>query len=476
MGEVSLLSSIANSQMIGQKNLKAPESKEELSLFAMLFQGMMTINPSQQSTELKENSSETISVKNEIVEIEQDNVSLQPLDLKANIGQPKTFNSETLGVEQATISLSQEVFDTANNGSQPVEDLLKWFNNLPEETQKEATKFIVDSMNQNKNGITLPGELLELIKVQPEAQEATKAELPKIQEMVTPMVNKTADTQVRTEKAMEPFSPSQSRIKKDIPFISIKHNNQPISYNFSTTSAQLPKQIINPAVNSIDQTQTIDLEQLASNTGNQVSLLTNDLQPAAEVNANIEIDSQQVDLSKLQTNNLFSIRDPKNVDTVNKIPVKEHMNFDQNFSNELGKVLIKNLKLPNGISETKIQLHPQELGQIDVKLVANNGQISAQIFTETAIGKELLESQISQLKQSLTVQGYQVDRIEVQQSNPSSNANQDHLKNSFNFNGQQSRQFAREQAPQKQNFYRYSDEAEDSSFYEVSISGIDYTV
>ena len=70
----------------------------------------------------------------------------------------------------------------------------------------------------------------------------------------------------------------------------------------------------------------------------------------------------------------------------------------------------------NGLSEARMILHPEHLGQVDVKLTLQNGQLVAHFTAQQAAGKEALESQMAQLRSNLQAQGYQVERLEVTQS------------------------------------------------------------
>ncbi|WP_217557552.1 flagellar hook-length control protein FliK [Paenibacillus sp. GbtcB18] len=99
----------------------------------------------------------------------------------------------------------------------------------------------------------------------------------------------------------------------------------------------------------------------------------------------------------------------------------------QNFAQELSQFMVKrmSLKMGNGFSEAKLSLRPQHLGTIDVVLTMQNGQLVAQFTADTALGKELLESQLAHLRQSLHSQGVQVDKMEVGQNTMSSSMFQD---------------------------------------------------
>lgn len=87
----------------------------------------------------------------------------------------------------------------------------------------------------------------------------------------------------------------------------------------------------------------------------------------------------------------------------------------QNFSEEFAKLVIRRFDTIqlNGFSQARIQLVPEHLGQLDIQLKMQNGQLTATIVTERLIGREMIESQLSVLRSSLTSQGIQLDKIEV---------------------------------------------------------------
>ncbi len=89
-----------------------------------------------------------------------------------------------------------------------------------------------------------------------------------------------------------------------------------------------------------------------------------------------------------------------------------------NFTGEMTEHVLKNMKitLAGGISEAKISLFPKNLGHIDVKLTMHDGQLVAHFAAETLAGKQMLESQLPQLRQALQSQGLQVEKLEVTQN------------------------------------------------------------
>jgi flagellar hook-length control protein FliK len=89
-----------------------------------------------------------------------------------------------------------------------------------------------------------------------------------------------------------------------------------------------------------------------------------------------------------------------------------------NFAQEMTDHMLKNMKitLVDGISEAKLSLFPKNLGHVDVKISMHEGQLIAHFAADTLAGKQMLESQLPQLRQTLQSQGLQVERLEVTQN------------------------------------------------------------
>ncbi|HKM35822.1 MAG TPA: flagellar hook-length control protein FliK [Lachnospiraceae bacterium] len=67
----------------------------------------------------------------------------------------------------------------------------------------------------------------------------------------------------------------------------------------------------------------------------------------------------------------------------------------------------------DGISEIDMQLHPENLGTLHVKLTSKEGVVTAQFTAENDAVKAALESQMIQLKETFKEQGVSVAAIEV---------------------------------------------------------------
>ncbi|BBI34436.1 flagellar hook-length control protein FliK [Cohnella abietis] len=89
----------------------------------------------------------------------------------------------------------------------------------------------------------------------------------------------------------------------------------------------------------------------------------------------------------------------------------------QQFAQQMEKFLVKQFQLSqgNGVSEAKLTLTPEHLGQVDIRIVLHNGQLTAQFITDNAMARDMIENQMAQLKTALNGQGLQVERLEVVQ-------------------------------------------------------------
>jgi flagellar hook-length control protein FliK len=102
-------------------------------------------------------------------------------------------------------------------------------------------------------------------------------------------------------------------------------------------------------------------------------------------------------------------------------PIKEAPVQARYLNTELSEMITERMQLSKNGDETniRIKLSPENLGQLDIRLTTLDGKVTAHIVTATAGAKELIESQLHQLRHTLVQQGIQLDKVEVvQQSSP----------------------------------------------------------
>jgi flagellar hook-length control protein FliK len=91
-------------------------------------------------------------------------------------------------------------------------------------------------------------------------------------------------------------------------------------------------------------------------------------------------------------------------------------NYDQfvkEFANIMGKSQM--VQAPN-MSKLLIKLYPEQLGSLRIELLQQNGIMTAKILASTKAAKEMLDSQLTNLRQALSSQNLQVEKIEVAQT------------------------------------------------------------
>lgn len=75
------------------------------------------------------------------------------------------------------------------------------------------------------------------------------------------------------------------------------------------------------------------------------------------------------------------------------------------------------VKVNADTTSMEVQLNPENLGKVNLTVVAKEGHLTAQFVTENEIARQALEGQIQQLRENLGEQGLKVDEVEVSVSN-----------------------------------------------------------
>ncbi|MDN5322933.1 MAG: flagellar hook-length control protein FliK [Clostridia bacterium] len=118
-----------------------------------------------------------------------------------------------------------------------------------------------------------------------------------------------------------------------------------------------------------------------------------------------------------------------------EVPVKEIPEF-------LLKQISQKVKFNklDGSSQLSLKLKPAELGKMTLQLSVNNGQVTVKILTENNQARDLVDQNLTHLKQSLVNQGMKLGSIDVQVGTDSSfNQFMGHQFNPFNQSRQSSK-------------------------------------
>lgn len=87
-----------------------------------------------------------------------------------------------------------------------------------------------------------------------------------------------------------------------------------------------------------------------------------------------------------------------------------------NFVSEMTEFLVSKIKISplSGGTEARVSLYPEHLGQLDMRISLQQGQMVAQFIAENATARDMLESNLSALRSALQQQGIQVSKIDIQ--------------------------------------------------------------
>lgn len=100
-------------------------------------------------------------------------------------------------------------------------------------------------------------------------------------------------------------------------------------------------------------------------------------------------------------------------------------------------------KHPGKPAEIRLELAPEHLGRMEIRVMAHEGTVSAQIKVDHAGTRELMQVQLAELRTSLADQGIKIDKLEV-------NVGQDQRRSAPDFDMGQSFQQAPGQGHQQQ--------------------------
>ena len=169
--------------------------------------------------------------------------------------------------------------------------------------------------------------------------------------------------------------------------------------------------------------KTVDLEQNTTKTTNFQQIVQQVTQQSAQQNSQNQ--SQQNQPAQQTTVKIESDTQPaiqlqqqatqiKNVTIT--LPAEKPAQSEALLKEIQNLINRSQLSGQQGNMKLFLKLFPENLGQIRIELVQKDGVLTARLLATTAIGKELLENNMNQLKAGFVAQNIQMDRIDVAQS------------------------------------------------------------
>lgn len=211
---------------------------------------------------------------------------------------------------------------------------------------------------------------------------------------------------------------------------------QDVSVKESSSIVEIVKESVSVNVVSKEQETSVKQEKDIANVVEEITSETTD--KVKTVTTNTQDDGQQQAANKdtlatkqsdtikqsatLSDNQQeYSLMQQKQESVVNNnigeiVPINEKTSIDaESIVKQIQNQLQNQIKVSANIDTTamEFQLNPEHLGKLTIHLASKEGIITAQITTQNLAIKEVLESQIIQLRENMTNQGLKVDAVEV---------------------------------------------------------------
>ena len=331
-----------------------------------------------------------------------DQMGLSLLDLQ-NLSNTQALVLRVSGEQSVTALLTnenlqnqvQDIFDMVNEMTKKLMEELQIFDSDFADLMGQMEESLMDVMKQ-----FLPEEIISK-----DEAEATVANILKD----TKECLKQEDTLEKPDKELP-----EALEKTKVPEAMVTEEN--ISQVSKTAVYETTMETVNATMVETTSDNSSKEEKDDDVMLNQTVVKTFETQEKVKVEIDVSSEHQEFQQKEEKDTPLFeqlvdNISNAKVVQTEN---VQERVEVTQQMR-EIVEQVIETIKVTvtADTSEMSIQLNPENLGKVNLSVVAKEGHITAQFVTENEMAKHALEAQIQQLKETLTEQGLKVDKVEV---------------------------------------------------------------
>ncbi len=141
------------------------------------------------------------------------------------------------------------------------------------------------------------------------------------------------------------------------------------------------------------------------------------VQSAADAEKSTDTGSEEKDASSMMNGQQTNAAPTGDANYVNQTKAGDILEetFDLQRTREMIDQIADYVRVHHSekISAMEIQLHPVELGTVNLQVVAKDGAVSAQLTVQDEAIRAALEGQMMQLRESLQEQGLKIDAVEV---------------------------------------------------------------
>lgn len=343
---------------------------ENLNELLAVFQNVVGIN----LNELEDVDLENLNLEISIEELENLKLSLESLIDKIELGE---FEDQ---VKNTVANLDKMIKDVNEKGEMEV--IAKDFIS----DLKETIDLVSNRVNQNTDE-TLIKEVKD-----------TSSEL----QSLLNAIDKTKDD--KGSKNIKNVKPSLEETSKDKVELDVNLIDEEIT---SSNIKDTDKSTIKIKIVS-DKKEGINLFNNFSNIKNLDNIKEIDTNRVEE----FEINTEKIPTNILSSQTEFRPEDTSKLANNNIINSEQYINIDKT---DVLKQITGKFKTDyeNQLNEIKIKLTPEHLGELTIKISLERGILSARALVENSNIKQLLESNMSELKDSLKEQGVDFKSIDV---------------------------------------------------------------
>lgn len=344
--------------------------------------------------------------------------SAQPVNLVANVVQTEVVAAEGTAVEPTVTDL-MAVIDglieqlqgtVSEDGVLPVED-------------EQAIKDLEAALDQMTALLALLGVPVTIVQpTTTSIPEETGSEAVDLNVIVENLKSNLQDTLIQLEGLLQQGSLKQVQQQEPTVFVAQQLqaltallNGESVEANKSQTKSNAANQQLFVAQNAPQEEASTFLHRLAQQVVNP-SLLT-----SVTVAGEQSMDSDETQTAPEPISwNQFTASSSDSLKTLTpeiaKTAATSYVVADE-FAESMSGLIVQKFDLStvDGVSEAKIMLFPEHLGQVDVRISMQNGILTAVFQTDTAMAKDMLDNQMAQLRSALQAQGLMVDKLEVTQ-------------------------------------------------------------
>jgi len=217
------------------------------------------------------------------------------------------------------------------------------------------------------------------------------------------IVGRKTDPQIEGQpRAVELAAKKIDSLKKEIAHLqdklSHRSENEPHARFINSSSTKTPT-----VVTSLDTWQ----KYMNLKSGVQKSQI---LEGNLDVSKVINLETNDGEETKFASNNQTA---DKNLESV--VQTKELSHFQRQFQPDVMRQLVEKaiFGIKNGRSLIKINLKPESLGHLRIQISTENNQVAVRIITEVPMVKEMIESNLNQLRTDLQNQGLEIEKFDV---------------------------------------------------------------